>query len=66
MQAKVTIGDPELQRLARGETVRIRVKPGTEELQISASLIARGQLQKAYKPKSATEELLDRIMPRGI
>jgi hypothetical protein len=61
MKAKVIIGFPELQRWARGESVVIRLKPGTEELTLTASALAQNDLKKAKRPKDAFDEMLGRM-----
>lgn len=50
MIGKVLLGSPELARLAKGEKITVRVQPGTSVLEISLSMIAKGELTKAKDP----------------
>jgi hypothetical protein len=40
----VLLGAPEIDRLARGESVTIRLKPNTDELEIVASMLGKARL----------------------
>ena len=53
--AKLMLGDPEIEKLAKGETLTIRLREGTTELEITASAIAKGRLNP---PKNESMEFL--------
>jgi len=61
MLARVTLGRPELSRLAKGNTVTIRLKPGTTELQLSLSVIAQGEIRekRCSRPTDPVGELIE-------
>jgi hypothetical protein len=61
MLARVTLGRPELERLAKGNTCTIRLKPGTTELAISLSVIAQGQIRdkRSSKPADPVGDLIE-------
>jgi len=67
MLTRVTLGRPDLLRLARGNTVTIRLKPDTTDVQISLSLIAQGEIRekRCAKPADPIGELIEIFSPRS-
>jgi len=43
----VVLGAPELRRLAKGDSVTVRLRPGTSEIEVKLSMIAQGQIASA-------------------
>jgi len=66
MMARVTLGRPELLRLAKGNTVTIRLKPGTSDLQLSLSVIAQGEIRekRCAKPADPVGDLIEILSRR--
>ena len=63
MKSRVLLGAPEIERLAKGESVTIRLQPDTTELEIRASTIARNRLNP---PTDKAADFLKKIMGNGF
>jgi hypothetical protein len=59
-RGKVVLGNPELQRLRRGESVVIRLKPGMDEIELKASILVQRN-DKPQPPIGSVESILDHM-----
>ena len=59
MTGKVLLGLPELLRMAKGEAITVRIKPGTEAMELRLSVIAQAEMKP--KPASKTQDFMDRM-----
>lgn len=64
---RIVLGLPELRRLSAGEKLTIRIRPGTTALEISLSLIAKGNMRlpaPADPIEAAFADLIGRLGPK--